>query len=388
MNNFTYGNLVSRFRLRGLVRNSSLENKMKSHNLSTRSSKQKKAKSSWLTRLQQRLFFFFMGVCFVSLVATQFSPLSAQDISQASVKELLDGNQVYIQERQANVNDVARLNESVRTGSSRAELAFNTGAVARLSQNSVLTVGQCARLDSGVLLVNGAINGCTSSVVAGVQGTTYLLEVDDKGNQKVTVLEGTVTVTKKKSTTTPSTTPTPKPGTTDPTSKPSTTTPSNTTDTAKPGTGNTKQFSRPVPTQQPTQQLPNPTKFPDPNTQQTKPLSTPQTSDTKPVLTIEPQPKPKPSPTTDTAGAGESVVLTAGQKLEVDNLGALGLIQKLSQGEFEGLLRGDLFSGFASQIPGIDNVRRAFEGLFPGISFPMPQLPSIPGIPSLPRLPF
>jgi hypothetical protein len=361
---------------------------MKLNNLSELA---KTRKPAWITKLQQRLLLFFVGACFVSLLSPLLQPLSAQNINQASVKELIDGNQVFIQERQANLNDIARLNESVRTGSSRAELAFNTGAVARLSQNSVLVVGECAQLNSGTLLVNGAVNGCTSSVVAGVQGTTYLLEVDDKGNQKVTVLEGTVVVKKRKQQSEPTTTP--KPGTTDPTTKPSTTKPSVPTDpNVKPNT--TKQYSAPtppapapsVPTPPVRQQTPQPSNFPDPNRQQTKPLTDPSlpSSDSKPVLTIEPQPTPKPSPA---SGESESVVLTAGQKLEVDNLGALGLIQKLTQGEFEGLLGGDLFKGFGSQIPGIDKVRSAFEGLFPGVSFPMPQLPSIPGIPGVPGIP-
>ncbi|MEE3717940.1 hypothetical protein V2H45_14465 [Tumidithrix elongata RA019] len=343
---------------------------MKAKKLSTQQSESKQAKSTWLSKLRQRLLFFFIGVCFVSLLAPQLASVVAQDVNQARVKEVIDGNQVYIQERQANVNDVAQYNESVRTGNAKAELGFNTGAVFRLSQNSALTVGQCLRLDSGVLLVNGPVNACTSSITAGVQGTTYVIEVDDKGNQKVTVLEGEVVVKKTKKTTPSNTNPTPKPGTTstDPTSKPST----------------TKQI-------RPTQQTPpKPPSFPDPNTQPTKPLTDPSqsSSDSKPVLEVKPQTSPSPSPSS--SDTSDTVVLKSGQKLEVDAQGALGIIQKLTQGEFEGLLGGNLFKGFTDQLPSIDKIRSSFEGLFPGVSFPIPNLPSIPRIPtpSIPGLPF
>ncbi|CAN1209383.1 FecR protein domain-containing protein [Tumidithrix helvetica PCC 7403] len=359
---------------------------MKAKNLSTQQSEKKQSKSTWLSKLQQRLLFFMLGVCFVALLAPQLAPVTAQDVNQAKIKEVIDGNQVYIQERQANVNDVAQYNENVRTGNAKAELGFNTGAVFRLSQNSALTVGQCLRLDSGELLVNGAVNACTSSIVTGVRGTTYVISVDDKGNQKVTVLEGEVVVKKQKNSSTPNPNPTPKPGTTDPTSKPSTTKPSDTsTDpTLKPST--TKQFTTTPPTRTTPTTPPNPPSFPDPNTRPTKPLSDPSqpSSDSKPVLEIKPSPSPSTSDTSD------EVVLTSGQKLEIDAQGALGIIQKLTQGEFESLLGGNLFKGFTDQLPSIDKIRSSFEGLFPGVSFPIPNLPSIPRIPtpSIPGLPF
>ncbi len=125
------------------------------------------------------------------------SPLAAQTaISRGTISEILDGNQVYIQNNTARVNDVANRGQQVRTGSARTQVTFNTGAIARLSSNSVLTIGQCAQLQRGVLLVNGAVNGCTSSVTAGVRGTTYLMEVDETGQEQIKVLEGEVVVSK------------------------------------------------------------------------------------------------------------------------------------------------------------------------------------------------
>jgi hypothetical protein len=76
--------------------------------------------------------------------------------------------------------------------------------------------------------------------------------------------------------------------------------------------------------------------------------------------------------------------------LDVDANGVLSAIQKISQAEFESLLKGALFQGFSSQLPSIGNIRSVFEGLFPGASFPIsiPSVPSVPSVPGVPRLPF
>lgn len=131
------------------------------------------------------------------VVGLSRSPAAAQlPINRAEIVQILDGSEVFIQNKQAKVKDAANKGQRVRTADARAQLLFNTGAVGRLSKQSVLTVGQCARLQKGTLLVNGAMNGCTSSVLAGVRGTTYILEVNDQGETAVKVLEGEVTVTK------------------------------------------------------------------------------------------------------------------------------------------------------------------------------------------------
>ncbi|MFM7888814.1 MAG: hypothetical protein ACKPCM_19450 [Pseudanabaena sp.] len=146
-----------------------------------------------LPRQSKHIAFFLIGICVFALAAPQLAPVSAQS-TQATVQEILDGNQVFIQSQQAYVNDVASANQQVRTGNSRTALLFNTGAVARLSANSVLTIGQCSQLSRGTILVDGAINACSSRITTGVRGTTYLLEVDESGNQQVKVLEGEVVV--------------------------------------------------------------------------------------------------------------------------------------------------------------------------------------------------
>lgn len=297
---------------------------------------------------QKRLAFFFAGLCIFALAAPQLAPASAQS-TQAIVQEILDGNQVFIQNQRANLQDVARQPQQVRTGNSRTALLFSTGAVARLSANSVLKIGQCAFLKRGTVLVNGAINACSSSITTGVRGTTYLLEIDESGNQQVKVLEGEVVVKRN----------------------------------ATPLIDEDDNLKVKQSSQNPSQT--NPQNFPQTNPQQSRPLEplNAEPTNNKPVLKIEQNPQPMKQT--------NEVVLKAGEKIEFDNKGGLGVIQQLTENEFVALLKGNLFQGFTNQIPGIDKVRAVFDGLFPGVNFPI-SIPGIPtpsfSIPNLPRFPF
>jgi hypothetical protein len=132
--------------------------------------------------------------------AIALPPTTARaSINRAEIIQILDSPAVYIENKQAKVRDVAQKGQRVRTANARAQLLFNNGAIGRLAHNSVLTIGQCARLQRGSLLVNGALNGCTSSVIAGVRGTAYVLEASDAGVTQVKVLQGEVAVTKSSS---------------------------------------------------------------------------------------------------------------------------------------------------------------------------------------------
>ncbi|MBD2317945.1 FecR family protein [Phormidium tenue] len=331
---------------------------------------------------RKRLAFFLTGLCIFALAAPQIAPVSAQS-TQATVQEILDGNQVFIQNKRASLNDVAKQKQQVRTGNSRTALLFNTGAVARLSANSVLSIGQCARLRKGTILINGAVNACSSSITTGVRGTTYLLEVDESGNQQVTVLEGEVVVKRnaipiideddEQTTVKPTNQPTTKP-----------TTKSVTPSKSKPNTispaiaPKVKQFTTPTVPTRPVL----PTTNPQQGGQSVDPLNGKPAND-KPILKIEEDSQP--------ADQSDEVVLKAGEKVEVSQGGVLGTIKQLTENEFVRLLQGNLFQGFTNQIPGIDKVRSVFNGLFPGVNFPISipgiPTPSIP-IPSIPRFPF
>ncbi len=136
-------------------------------------------------------------VCFSAIALFPRLPLAAQNsVTQGRVVDVLEGNQVFIQGRPATVNDVANLGQQISTGQSRAEVEFNNSAITRLGRNSALTIGQCgAQLQQGSVLVNGAVSACTSRITAAVRGTTYVLEINDQGEEEIKVLEGEVEVT-------------------------------------------------------------------------------------------------------------------------------------------------------------------------------------------------
>ncbi|NER80869.1 MAG: FecR domain-containing protein [Leptolyngbya sp. SIO1D8] len=241
------------------------------------------------------------------------APLHAQSVTQARITEILEGNQVYIQDRQAQVNSVAQQQQRVRTGTSRAALSFNTGAVARLAYNSSLTVGQCAQLRQGTILVNGALNSCTGSSVAGVRGTLYTLTIGQGGVETLRVFEGTVEIS-----------------------------------------------------HQPNEEAP----VPEPPQETEVPALWGRRLNHHEAAEIAPE---------------AAVVVGEGQSLIYDPVLRQGRIQQLTAEDFERLLRGPLVADFTIELPGIRDLRDAFERLFPDTVFPELSLPT-PVIPT-PALP-
>lgn len=146
-------------------------------------------------RLGVRKFYQIGWKSLALLWAIALSPLPARaQIYQATVDEIVDGNQVFIQETIANVNDIAEFQQQVRTEASRTTLTFNNGAAGRLETHSSLIVGQCVELQQGQLLVSGSANGCVLGFEAEVRGTIYILEINDRGEGNIKVLEGEVTL--------------------------------------------------------------------------------------------------------------------------------------------------------------------------------------------------
>jgi hypothetical protein len=126
------------------------------------------------------------------------SPMSKSQISNAVIQEILDGDQVFIDKKQARVKDEAKFGEVILTQDSRAGIQFNNGASGRLGDNSKVTVGQCVEVEKGELLVSGPVNGCMSGINVAVKGTLYLLKRAEDNSSLVKVLEGTVQVTNSK----------------------------------------------------------------------------------------------------------------------------------------------------------------------------------------------
>jgi hypothetical protein len=113
----------------------------------------------------------------------------------ATVQEILDGRELYIDQQQARVKDRANAPQLVSTRESRGQLSFSGGAAGRLNRFSILRLGRsCFLLDKGQILVSGQQNGCTRSARMSVRGTNYVLEVTDSGETELSVLEGSVQV--------------------------------------------------------------------------------------------------------------------------------------------------------------------------------------------------
>ena len=113
----------------------------------------------------------------------------------ATVQEILDGNQLYIDGAQAKLKQAAQAPQVISTGDSRGQLGFESGAVGRINRQSLLRLGSsCFLLNKGQILVSGKQDGCTRSSRMSVRGTNYVLQVDDSGTAELSVLEGSVQV--------------------------------------------------------------------------------------------------------------------------------------------------------------------------------------------------
>lgn len=77
-------------------------------------------------------------------------PQPGQASESATVVEILDGNQLYIDQKQARVQARASAPEVVSTRNSRGQLAFNSGAAGRLNRFSLLRLGSsCFLVEKG-----------------------------------------------------------------------------------------------------------------------------------------------------------------------------------------------------------------------------------------------
>jgi hypothetical protein len=104
---------------------------------------------------------------------------------------MLDGNELFIERRQARLKERALTPERVRTQNSRGQLGFANGAAGRLNRFTQLRLGStCFLLSSGQILVSGPQNGCTRSSRLSTRGTNYLVTLLDGGESELAVLEG------------------------------------------------------------------------------------------------------------------------------------------------------------------------------------------------------
>lgn len=146
----------------------------------------------------RRLWLVGLAGLFISSFFTILAlpPLVAKaQISEATIIEILDGNEVFIENKEAQVNDNANLGQRIHTKKSRTALEFNNGAQGRLGSGSEVTVGQCIEVHQGAIIASGPANGCLSGFIVNVQGTIYLMEAKKNGKGNIKVLEGEVEIT-------------------------------------------------------------------------------------------------------------------------------------------------------------------------------------------------
>ena len=130
-----------------------------------------------------------------ALFSLQGGGLWAQQLTPggATVQQILDGKQLYIDGKQAVVKQRAQVPDAIKTLQSRGQLGFSSGAVGRINRFSSMKLGSsCFLLEQGQILVSGPQNGCTRSSRLSVRGTNYMMQVDGGGRSQISVLEGSV----------------------------------------------------------------------------------------------------------------------------------------------------------------------------------------------------
>lgn len=136
----------------------------------------------------------------VLVLVTAIGPVSLPSAAQSSplratVQQILDRPELFIDQRQARVKDVADEPQRLSTRNSRAQLLFSSGAAGRMTRQSVLQLGnRCFLLEQGQVLVSGKQSACTRSIRLSVRGTNYILESFDNGDAAVTSLQGELQV--------------------------------------------------------------------------------------------------------------------------------------------------------------------------------------------------
>ncbi|MFQ6537743.1 MULTISPECIES: FecR domain-containing protein [Aphanothece] len=128
------------------------------------------------------------------LTTTFIAPVQAAK-QEATVREILDGKEFFIDAKQAKVNQKARTPDVISTKASRGTVAFQNGSTARVNRNSQFKLqSDCFLLTSGQVLISGRQNTCLKSMKLSARGTNYIVSVLEDGSTEVAVLEGQVVV--------------------------------------------------------------------------------------------------------------------------------------------------------------------------------------------------
>ena len=131
------------------------------------------------------------SLAIAALLATLAPVAQAAPFQSATIRRIVDGRQVYIDQQPARVRQTAGRGQQLSTGNSRTELLFDRRALGFLGRNSQIRLGQdCFRLSAGTVLINGPERACLGSKVLGVRGTTYVLSKQPDQTYELAVLTG------------------------------------------------------------------------------------------------------------------------------------------------------------------------------------------------------
>ncbi|NEO87826.1 MAG: hypothetical protein F6J87_26755 [Spirulina sp. SIO3F2] len=286
------------------------------------------------------------------------SPAIAQ-ISQATITEIVDGDEVFIDKVTnpavegetdgeavpAEVDAVAQFQETVRTEDARAALLFDNGAAGRIGPNSQIIVGQCIEVKQGLLLAVGPANGCTATFAVGVEGTIYAIAIDETGAQAVKVLEGEVIVTLNEP------------------------------------VGNDGQDAKPTLQPDSSDAIPAPEPEALPKQIDPEPLSP--EDPVAPEVSVDEE---QPGVESTTEPEFQTQTIQAGEQIAITPAGEFGEKSFISAEDMLLILDGVLFDGFEQELPGMAALQSTIEELYPdldlpnlpGFDLPLPIRPSIP----------
>jgi len=135
----------------------------------------------------------FFTAAWITLASAHPAPARAAE--SATIEEILDGKELFVDQQQAALKQKATAPQTVSTKNSRAQLSFSGGAAGRLNSFSLVRLGSaCFLMEKGQILVSGKQNGCTRSARMSVRGTNYKIDVQEDGSSELSVLEGSVDV--------------------------------------------------------------------------------------------------------------------------------------------------------------------------------------------------
>jgi len=147
------------------------------------------------TRLKPALPALAIAALTLQQGALQAAPVaSSSPADRVTVQAILDGPDLWIDQRRARVRDDAQAPQLLRTGASRAQLALRTSAAAlRMNRSAQLRLGsRCFLIERGAFLISGPVSLCTRSMRLSVRGTHVLVDLDALGVATISVLEGQV----------------------------------------------------------------------------------------------------------------------------------------------------------------------------------------------------